>query len=133
MNNGWKKVELRIDENPYVWEKTRGFRTAQVIEDYKAIGTVSKKEWEVYVYLGSKVNGKIKLSREDVLAIQKPHNIEKVSKRTKFDIWELKRLRDKGLSWNAIGAQLYSSGQTLRRYYRDYKHELNAAGDHIPG
>lgn len=124
LNNGWKRVELRINDNPFVFENTRGTRIAQVIEDYKKIGAVSKKEWEVYVYLGSKVNGKIKLLRDADLGIQKIRKIERISKRTEFDIWELQRLRDNGLSWNAIGVQLYSTGQTLRRYYRDFKNEL---------
>lgn len=130
MNNGWKKVELRIDGNPYVFEKTRGFRTAQVIEDYKRIGSVSKKEWNVYVYLGSKVNGKIKLLREDNLEIEKPCKVERASYRREFDIWELKRLREKGLSWNTIAIQLYSNAETVRRYYRDFKNELNENADH---
>ncbi len=75
-----------------------------------------KKDWELFKRVPSKCNGWIKL----IKLKEKP-----AREKRSFDIFELKQLRDKGLSWMKIAKQLYSNERTLRTYFKEHQNELS--------
>lgn len=127
MSHNWRRIELVIGGKIKASQAGQSAsEVGELIERFKRAARISKEEFEIYLYKKSRANDLIKYLDEP-----KQEKNSMISRKRRFDILELKELRDKGLAWVDIAKQLYTNERVVREYYRDYKHELYDQGANI--
>jgi hypothetical protein len=128
MCDDWRKIELEIDNRVAASKAVRSNEIGETIEVYKQAASITANEWSIYLYKKSKANQLIKYIEEGE---ERPKPKTPQKEKREFDIWELKRLRDKGYRWKQIGDMLYSNANCTRRYFFDHKNELHETETNI--